>query len=172
MKIFASALVCQPPFAVGKFAHKDQDGRRTHPYPFEVKVTPMCTDDRLNEEEFMIYCTAKAVSINRRELSDALATLGLECDSTLCGCVIGAVKFRRVDATLWRNAHPFLASVSEPGAQYVYEVCYSRLLRKPVRILHKRAHVGIRWATLSSRVCRKIRSVGFHKRRFYNSVLP
>ena len=172
MKLYSSALVCQPPFAVGKFSHRGSDRRRVHPYPFEVKCTPMCEDTRLRNEEFLIYCTGKECSRNRAELAAVLQAMGMDIDvKKMRGCLLGSVKFRRVDTELWRGRFPHLAAVSEPGAEYIYEVCYSRLLKRPVPISNKRAHVGIRWASLSDRVCRKVRKTGFQKKIHYVSEL-
>jgi len=172
MKIYASALVCQPPFAIGKFAHRDTDRARRFPYPFEVKCTPMCEEERLLDEEFLIYCTGKQCARARGQLAAILQDLGMDIHvNNMRGCLIGAVKFRRVDTEVWRARFPLLAAVSEVGADYVYEVCYSRLLRRPVHIPNKRAHVGIRWASLSARVCRSVRRTGFRKRIHYQSEL-
>ena len=172
MKIYSSALVCQPPFAIGKFAHRGENNERVFPYPFEVKSTPMCDDARLEEEEFLIYCTGKDCSRQRAQLAVVLQDMGMDIEvKNIRGCVIGSVKFRRVDAELWKARFPHLAAVSEAGADYVYEVCYARLLKRPVRIPNKRAHVGIRWASLSDRVCHYVRKTGFHRKIHYSSEL-
>ena len=142
------------------------------PYPFEVKSTPMCDDARLNVEEFLIYCTGKDCSRQRAQLAAVLQDMGMDIDvKSMRGCLIGSVKFRRVDTELWRARFPHIAAVSEAGADYIYEVCYSRLLKRPVRIPNKRAHVGIRWASLSDRVCSYVRKTGFQKRIHYLSEL-
>jgi hypothetical protein len=172
MKIYSSALVCQPPFAIGKFAHRAENRERVFPYPFEVKSTPMCDDARLDEEEFLVYCTGKNCSRQRAQLAAVLQDMGMDIDvETMRGCLIGSVKFRRVEFELWRTRFPHLAAVSEAGAEYIYEVCYARLLKRPVHIPNKRAHVGIRWASLSDRVCRNVRKTGFRKKIHYVSEL-
>ena len=177
MKIFSSAIVCYPVFGVAKFAHKVSRGkkrRRTRhlrffPYPFEVKTTTLIEASRLDEEEFLVYCSRSDHGATYEGLATHLKEMGVTVEESYYGSVIGSVKLRLIPYERWALAHPRLAALSQGGASVVYEVVHSRLLRHPVPV--PSVNVNQRWATLGPAEIARIRQVGFRKRKRYTSIV-
>lgn len=55
----ASAIVCNPVFAVGKFGHRDVEGKLVFPYPYEQKNYSFISDRRLGNY-FFVYASKSA----------------------------------------------------------------------------------------------------------------